>query len=185
MKQIKFLKDEPKAYGGELLKTRKGRMHGRPLDTRNTMHLILRSSKAIGDRSFWKPKNKIEIKRIIQKFSFKYGIKIHSLANVGNHLHFQIKLSNRYGYKPFIRAITSAIAMAVTGKNRWTTSNNKETKSFWDHRPFTRVVIGLRAFFNLQNYIEINQLEGFGMSRPQAQFFLAWENLRLSKKNSS
>jgi hypothetical protein len=115
MKQYQLLKDSPKAYGGDLLKTRKGRSEGRPLDTKNTMHLILRSTKAIGPWSFWKPKNKNEIRRITSKFSQKYGIKIISMANVGNHLHFQIKLTNRFTYKPFIRAMTSAIAMAVTG----------------------------------------------------------------------
>ena len=82
-----LLKDQPKAYGGELLKTRKGRSTGRPLDTRNTMHLILRSTKAKGEWSFWKPMNKEHIKSIVQKFSSKYGIKVLSFANVGNHLH--------------------------------------------------------------------------------------------------
>src|ERR1700689_5388498 len=104
--QLKLLKDEPKAYGGALLKTRKGRSRGRPLDTKNTMHLVLKSSKAVGDWSFWKPGNKEEIRKIIRKFSNKYGIKILSLANVGNHLHFQIKLYNIHTYKPFIRAVT-------------------------------------------------------------------------------
>ena len=111
--QLKLLKDQPKAYGGELLNKRKGRIRGRPLDTKNTMHLILKSSKATGDWSFWRPANKAKIKQIISKFSHKYGIKVHSMANVGNHLHFHIKLGNLHTYKPFIRAITAAIAMAI------------------------------------------------------------------------
>jgi hypothetical protein len=90
--QLRFLKDEPKAYGGELLKTRKGRAHGRPLDTKNTIHLVLRSSKASGDWSFKKPKNEAKIRDLTRRFSQKFGITVLSLANVGNHLHFQIKL---------------------------------------------------------------------------------------------
>jgi len=176
--QFKLLKDEPKAYGGELLKTRKGRRHGRPLDTKNTMHLVLRSSKATGEWAFWRPQNKVKIKLIISKFSQKYGIKVLSMANVGNHLHFQIKLGNRYGYKPFIRAITSAIAMAITGASRWNRLKHESKDRFWDRRPFTRVVQGLRAFLSLKNYIQINQLEGFGLQRPQARFFLAWNQLK-------
>ena len=116
---MKLLKDQPKAYGGDLLKTRKGRAQPRPIDTKNTKHLILRSSKAKGAWSFWLPKNKVKIRQIISKFSLKHGIKVHSLANVGNHLHFQIKIGSRYSYKRFIRAITSAIAMAVTSASRW------------------------------------------------------------------
>jgi REP element-mobilizing transposase RayT len=178
--QIKLLKDYPKAYGGKLLTTRKGRSQGRPLDTKNTMHLILKSLLATGEWSFWKPQNKNEIKRIISKFSNKYGIKIISMANVGNHLHFQIKLSNRYTFKPFIRAITSAIAMAITGASRW----NKLDIVFWDRRPFTRVVQGFKAYLNLKDYIEINRLEGFGFQKPQARFFFAWNQLKEAEANS-
>ena len=212
--QLKLLKNQPKSYGGELLKTRKGRSQGRPLDTKNTMHLVLRSSKARGELSFWKPKNKNEIKRIISKFSGKYGVKVLSMANVGNHLHFQIKLSNRYGYFAFIRAITAAIAMAVTNVSRWNSLGSatwqralesrvnalstgealpatpgrsaagsapvgahrdaRSRSSFWDYRPFTRVVMGLRAFLNLRDYIRVNEFEGFGFKRADAKFFLRW-----------
>ncbi|MGZ3694916.1 MAG: transposase [Bdellovibrionota bacterium] len=171
MKQLRLLKDQPKAYGGELLKTRKGRVHGRPLDTKNTMHMILRSSKAEGALSFKRPENAHKIRLIVKKFSEKYGVKILSLANVGNHLHFQIKLGNRYTYRPFIRAITAAIAMAVSGVSRWKKAKGK----FWDYRPFTRVVIGWKAFLTLRDYIEINQLEGVGYSRANAAFWIERE----------
>ncbi len=139
------------------MKTRKGRLGSRPLDTRNTMHLVLRSSRAKGDWSFSKAENHRKIKSITAKFSQKYAVKILSLANVGNHLHFHIKLGNRHTYKPFIRAVTSAIAMAVTGTSRW----KKQEGKFWDYRPFTRVVMGFKALLKIKDYIRINQLEGF------------------------
>lgn len=37
--QLNFLKKASRAYGGELLKTRKGRLRGRPIDTKNTKAL--------------------------------------------------------------------------------------------------------------------------------------------------
>jgi REP element-mobilizing transposase RayT len=166
--QITLLKKETKSYGGELLKTRKGRSSGRPLDTKNTMHLVLRSSKARGKWSFKAQGNAKAIKQIIQKFSLKYGVKVLSLANVGNHLHFQIKLTNRHTYKPFIRAITAAIRMAVTGVGK----GNPSKERFWDYRPFTRVVQGYRAFLTLRDYIHINQLEGQGARREEARFLV-------------
>jgi len=178
MKQIKLLKDQPMAYGGDLLKTRIGRSGPRPIDSRNTMHLVLRSLKARNEWSFWIPKNKNKIKQIVAKFSHKYGIKICSMANVGNHLHFQIKLSNRNTFKPFIRAITSAIATRITGANRWNPLKKKASDKFWDQRPFTRVVKSYRAYLNLRDYIEINRLEGFGFTKPQARFFYAWNQLK-------
>lgn len=177
-KQYKLLKDSPKAYGGDLTTTRKGRSQRRPLDTKNTTHLILKSTKAKGAWSFWLPKNKNKIRQIVLKFSQKYGIRIHSMANVGDHLHFQIKLSNRYTYEPFIKAITGAIALAITGASKINKLKVEAKDRFWDRRPFTRVVIGYKAFLNLRDYIEINRLEGFGFQRPQARFFFAWNKLK-------
>lgn len=170
MKQISLLKNNNKAYGGELLKTRKGRQGPRPLDTKNTMHMVLRSTKAKGTQSFCKPENYHNIKRITKKFSDKYGVQIISFASVGNHLHFHLKLVNRHTYKPFIRAITAAIAMAVTKASRWTKPSGPKQK-FWDYRPFTRVIIGFRALLNIRDYIKINQLEGF-YGREHAQLII-------------
>jgi REP element-mobilizing transposase RayT len=167
VKQLKLLKNEPLAYGGALLKTRAGRAHGRPLSTRETMHLVLRSTKATGALSFRCHSGRIEA--TLKKFSRRYGVKILSLANVGNHLHLQIKLSNRQLYKPFIRAVTAAIAMAVTGASRWKKMDGK----FWDYRPFTRVVKSWRGYLTLKDYIHINRLEGAGVNRPTARFILA------------
>lgn len=121
------------------------------------MHMVLRSSKAKGPWSFLRTENRHKITLIVDKFSKKYGVKIISLANVGNHLHFHLKLTNRHTYRAFIRAITSAIAMAITKKSRW----NKVKEKFWDYRPFTRVVMGFKALLKLRDYIRINQLEGF------------------------
>lgn len=196
--QISMLAKEKSAYGGDLLKTRAGRLRGRPLSTKATMHLVLRSSKAKGDWSFRKRRNATCINRIIDKFSVAYGVRVISMANVGNHLHLQIKLSNRFGYAPFIRAVTAAIAMAITGRNRWSIANyagNEEDlnadpmpetssslhrlsakvgkrEKFWDCRPFTRVVEGLKAVLTLRDYIRINQLEGAGNHRVDARFML-------------
>ena len=104
---------------------------------------------------------------LLDKFALRYGITIHSSGNVGNHLHLHIKLPNRMAYKPFIRALTGAIAMAVTGVNRW---NPGKTKlRFWDYRPFSRVVFGWRDFQGLNSYIQLNQLEGHGVPRDEAE----------------
>ena len=129
------------------------------------MHLVLRSSRATGTLSMKRHAGQIE--KILRKFSAKYGVKVLSLANVGNHLHLQIKLSVRQGYKPFIRAITAAIAMAVTGTSRW----NKAKEKFWDYRPFTRVMQGRRGFLTLRDYIRLNRLEGF-YGRANATFIM-------------
>jgi REP element-mobilizing transposase RayT len=167
--QIEMLAKFPSAYGGELLKTRKGRVRGRPLATKYSMHLVLRSSLAVKEKSFLKPIHSAAIKKIIKKFSLKYGVKVISLANVGNHLHFHIKLGNRHAYRAFIRAVTAAIAMAVSGVSRW--SKHIQGK-FWDYRPFTCIVETKRQFLNLRDYMQINKYEGLGYSRQTARYFI-------------
>lgn len=177
MKQLILLARDSSAYGGELLRTRKGRSKGRPLATKQTMHLVLRSSKARGEWSFRRAKNRRRIEEILNKFSRKYGVRIHSSANVGNHIHLHLQLSRRTGYRPFIRAVTAAIAMAVTGVNRWTRQRLGRTR-FWDLRPYTRVVMGWKDRCQLSDYLKINQLEGVGYWRTDAEF-LVRRGLRL------
>lgn len=182
-------------YGGDLMKKRAGRKGPRPLDTRNTMHLVLRSSQARGEQSFLRYQQ--PIKSIFKRFGDRHGVRILSLANVGNHLHLQINISNRYLYPSFIRATTAAIAMRVTGASKGKkiapilraklhaakphaklsasrpgTPRRANVRSFWDHRPWTRIVQGYRAILNLSDYIEINQWEGFGVPRTEARWIV-------------
>lgn len=178
--QLKLLKDEPKAYGGDLFKTRKGRSRGRPLDTKHSMHFVLRSSHATGAWSFWRHKAKIRF--IIEKFATKNGVRLLSFANVGNHLHIQLQLTNRHTYRRFIRAISAAIMMQITGVSRWTKIQIR--KKFWDSRPYSRVVIGYRAVLRLRDYIAVNQWEGMGYKRDRARFYMAWNKAMLSNNSS-
>lgn len=170
-KQLTLLKALPKAYGGDLLKKHKARQSGRPLDTRNSMHFVLRSTQAKGEWSFRRHQN--EIRKIIERFAIKFGVRLFSMANVGNHLHLHLQLTNRFAYDGFIRAISSAIMMRVTGISRW--NKIKLVKKFWDCRPFSRVIIGFSGLLKIRDYIAINKLEGIGYTKTQARFYLAWQ----------
>lgn len=176
MKQTAFITKNKLSYGGTLLKTRAGRSHGRPIDTKNSMHLVLRSSKAVKEHSFKTPQHARAIQSIVDKFSRKYGVVVFSLANVGNHLHFHIKISNRRTYTPFIRAVTAAIAMKISGASRW--KKSIFAGKFWDYRPFTRVVVGYSGFLKVRDYIQINQLEGLGVKRVQASWMLGMQKVK-------
>lgn len=156
------------AYGGHYRNTRKGRSRPRPISSRHSMHLVLRSTRARGDLSFWRAHNSRRIDSILAKFSKSHGVRIIAKANVGNHLHLHIRLLRISGYKRFIRAVTGSIAMAVSGRSRWNSASEPKQK-FWDLRPFTRIVIGRRDFSNVKNYIRINQLEGLGYPRSAAR----------------
>ena len=181
-RQLRLLNRSKSEYGGDLLKTRAGRSHGRPLSTRETMHLVLRSTKAKGEWSFLRAKNNQAIRRILARFSTKHGVRILSIANAGNHLHLQIKLTNRFGYASFIRAVTGAIAMAITRQSRWNSvasaklaDRNCSTK-FWDARPFTRIAKSFAEYVNLKNYVRLNEIESMGFSRREAREMVAGES---------
>jgi REP element-mobilizing transposase RayT len=135
------------------------------------MHLVLRSSKATGEWSFRRAKNRRKIETLLTKFSRRFAVGVLSMANVGNHLHLHVQLTNRFTYKPFIRALTASIAMAITGRNKWTRQRLGRVK-FWDYRPYTRVIVGLRALLGLRDYIRINTLEGYGYSRHEAVYWV-------------
>lgn len=185
MSQQKLLfKKSELAYGGSLLTKRKARQFARPLSTKHTMHLVLRSTRAVGRWSFNRPINNKNIRGILRKFSSKYCIQLLSLANVGNHIHLHMRLTNRHTYKPFIRAVTSAIAMAITGVSRWRRKTTM-SGSFWDRRPFTRIVIGRSSFLNVRDYIRINQLEATGYTRQQARQHVNWRYTEREILNST
>lgn len=166
--QLKFFKKHRSDYGGDLQTTRKGRQGPRPISTKHSMHLVIRSTKATKTWSMRQPHHKAKIKAILNKFAKRFGVLLISEANVGNHLHLEIRLSNRHTYKPFVRAVTAAIAMAITGASRW---NPKKIK-FWDHRPFTRIAETWKEVLNLRDYIKLNQFEGRGFKRAEARLLV-------------
>lgn len=135
------------------------------------MHLVLRSSKAKGEWSF--KRHAKAVRTIVDKFSDKHHVKIISYVNVGNHLHLQIQLGHRGAYRPFIRAVTAAIKMKVTGVSRWV--KNRAADKFWDLRPFTRIVTSFTERMNLKNYLMVNFYESMGYDRRQARFLTEWD----------
>ena len=164
VRQLNLIKPQKSDHGGSLRNKRKGRGM-RQISTNSTMHFVLRSTRAKGKwrfqatRRIWLP--------ILKKFANKYGVTILSHADPGNHIHLHLKFSNRRDYKPFIRGLTASIsiALATTGVSRW----KKVDLKFWDLRPFSRVVIGRKAFRFLADYIHLNQLEALGHSREVAR----------------
>lgn len=161
-RQHQLLKPHKTDHGGDHKNPQK---RARPLSTKESMHLVLRSTKAQGSLSFYKHKK--EIDQILQRFAAKYHIQILSYANAGNHIHLHLKLFKRQTYTKFIRAITAAVMMKVTGfcRDRPKPLNYK----FWDQRPFTRVIRSFRAFKNIVDYIQVNVFETMGYTRLEAR----------------
>lgn len=156
LSETEFYKAKP--FGGELLKKARNRT-ARPLSTQKAMHLVLRSSQATGDWSFRQPANRKIVDETLNKASKKYGIKVYRYVNSGNHLHLIVKLTNRFTYRSFIRALTGTLAIKITKSNKF----RRLTQRFWDRRPFTRLLEWGRDYNRAVDYLLLNQLEAAGI----------------------
>src|SRR5471030_2165101 len=128
-----FVGKNIKHFGGVYLKNSNPK-EKRPISTKRSMHLVLRSSMAKGGLSFLKRDNKI--REIISIQGKKHGVKIYRQANGGNHLHLMVLPRSRDAFNNFIRSISGIIARLILGAERGCAKGIK----FWDKRPFTRIV---------------------------------------------
>lgn len=146
-------------FGGSLSKKRCGRV-ARPVSTRDSMHLILKSSLAKGDFSFRAKDHAARIEASLRKNSARFGVELIRFSNNHNHLHLHVRFGSRDLYKRFVRSVSGHIAMIVTGANKTKPlAKIIGQKSFWDERPFSRVVHGRRGFRTANDYVRLNQLE--------------------------
>ena len=58
-------------------------------------------------------------------------------------------------------------------------------RKFWDQRPFSRVVFGRRAFYRVRDYVDMNELQGMGLDRASASYWIAREYDRGERTDSA
>lgn len=73
---------------------------------------------------------------------------------MGNHIHFQIRISDRKNFQNFLRSITSLIARHVTGARR-----GMSFGKFWQALAFTRVLATSFEVWGLRDYLTGNRVE--------------------------
>jgi REP element-mobilizing transposase RayT len=146
----------------------------RPISLKTSMHLILKTRLAKGEWSFLKGARRTHIKTLVQQVADQFHVQLLSGANVGNHIHLHLKFSKRAQYKAFIRVLTARIAFLVTKASKVNPLKDDRGKklSFWTQRPITRFVHGFKDFLRIENYLEINRLEGHGWPRAVVEFFV-------------
>jgi REP element-mobilizing transposase RayT len=157
--QLSMLKDKVlKHFGGNLLKG--NAKSARPLSTKEAVHLVLKSTQAIGTKSMLHTYNVNKINNIIRTHAKLCRIRIYHFVNVGNHLHLVIKLDDRKEFSRFIRIITGLIARHVLKAQRGpavddSTAAHKKTQ-FWVARPFTRLIAWGRDYDYIKKYMKKN-----------------------------
>ncbi len=140
------------AHGGAPSKGR--RKVRRPLDVRKPIHLVLKSSRARGDWSLLRDRNRHWIERLVAIKAKKFGVQIQGYVNVGNHLHIKLKLRDRNGFQKFLKAVTALIARRVTGARKGAPKGQ-----FWDALAYTKVIRVWRQEQTLNRYLHANQIE--------------------------
>jgi REP element-mobilizing transposase RayT len=151
------------SHGGDLSKGK--RKVRRPVDPKQALHLVLRSSKARGENSMLHPKHCKHIHEFTHSVGKRLGIRIYRYANVGNHIHLLIKVPSRAIWRRFLRELAGGIPIIVTGakKGAGLKRNEGSIRGFWDGLAFTRIVRFGRDFKTLCNYIVKNLFEAAGI----------------------
>lgn len=144
-----------KYFGGSYLKKSHAKMK-RPVTMKKSMHLVMRSSLAKGERSLLKHAQGIQ--EVVRWQAKKFGVRVYRFANAGNHLHMIILPSSRSGFNSFVRSLSGIIARMVLGAERGSAKNIQ----FWDQRPFTRILEWGREYQGVVRYLVQNSLEALG-----------------------
>lgn len=153
-----FLKKPRKKHGGEThAKTRK-RKEERPFDPAKQLHITMRSSGAVGDRSMLHPSRARIIRMIVFRAATRNGIELKQFVCVGNHLHFLIQTKSRrliparLALRAFLRESAGLIARAMTGAKK----GQPAARPFWDYLTWSRIVEWGRDLSRIKKYFQKN-----------------------------
>ena len=165
------------SHGGDLsYKQRKVR---RPLVAGKPIHVVFKSSKAIGKHSFYA--QKLIVSKLLKDLSKKYFVNIHDFANMGNHLHLKVSFKDLERFQNFLRTFAALCARKITKA----TKGNKFGK-FWDGLVFTRVLKSKLEELGLRSYFEGNHRQKELGYQERLTYLNQWnqfiKRLRLKKK---
>jgi REP element-mobilizing transposase RayT len=146
------------SHGGEHAQGK--RKIRRPLDPKQALHVVLKSSLARGANSMLHPKHCDHIHDLTQRLAKRWGVRLYRYANVGNHLHLLVKVPSRAIWQRFLKQLAGGIAIIVTGAKKGAAlSRNPSGRGFWDSLAFTRIIYFGRDFDRMCRYLIKNLFE--------------------------
>lgn len=170
------------AFGASLLKGSHPKTK-RVFNAKLPLHVVLKSSKAKGAQSFLLHSRKIAI--ILSNQAARHHVRLQQVANASNHIHLLLEAPSREHLSGFLRTITGHIALCVarkrkksaiqvSGAHQATTQPfvelpSRETASFWDARPFSRIVSRGRDHRHVARYLGMNSTEMARLSRANVR----------------
>jgi REP element-mobilizing transposase RayT len=97
------------SHGGSLRQERAGRS-ARPLSTRDSIHLVFKANRDVVRGGFRQSRRFALIHHLVQKYKFKFYVKVEQLSIQGDHLHLLIRTTRRSNYQSFFRVVAGQIA---------------------------------------------------------------------------
>lgn len=154
------------SYGGDLRKKRKGRKQ-RPLSRKHPLHLVFKVNKScLQNKNLRHPKCFSLIHQILNRWSHYFGVRVEQLSIQKDHIHILVRSSSRYQFRDFFRVMAGQIAQRFEQEGYLSvtdTPGGGKGTGLWKHRPFTRIVVGWKAYSIVRNYIQLNEKEALGV----------------------
>jgi REP element-mobilizing transposase RayT len=141
----------------------------RPFHSKADLHIVMRSEHATGKKSFLAHAKRVrEITNSLAKRSF---IELKDFANSGNHLHLIVRARSKPALTTFLKGLSGVLCRLVTGIQRGRAGEKRALGySFWDGRPFSRILTTMEIFRAVKNYLELNRFEiSAGLPRSLAR----------------
>lgn len=146
----------------------------RPFHRKQALHVTLRSSQAKGTWSFLKHDNYFLILDLLESLKRNFEITIEKQSINSNHLHLLLRAKTKEDLSGFLRALSGLIVRRITGAEKGNKLDlERQTgkqRKFWDHRPFSRIVVFGQDFANVVKYIAMNINESIG-DRSLGRYF--------------
>ncbi len=158
---------QAREHGGEKHAKLRCRKTVRPFDPGKPMHITMRSSMAVHERSMLHPTRARVIKDIVCRAARRRGIVIRKYVCVGNHLHLLIQtkarrmVQARPALRAFLREVSGLVARVMTGAQKGRPAKQR----FWDYLAWSRIVewgrdlVGLKHYFTKNEYDALLVLE--------------------------
>ncbi len=140
-----------KEFGGGLRPEK--RKVARPFHPKLALHLVLKSSNAVGALSLLHPGHCKRVNVLITETAKKYRVRLFRFSNSGNHLHLLAKFPDRITLRGFLRELAGQIARLITRAKK------TQPERFWSELPYSRIVDEGRSFLNTDSYVIRNQIE--------------------------
>ena len=125
------------------------------------MHVVFKAEIKNLKSGLRSPKGFTICQAILKRYAKYFHIKIEQQAVCRDHIHLLIRVQRRSLAQHFFRVVAGQIAQ----KFEYEKLNVTDTLSIWRHRPFTRVVKGLRAWVTARDYVKLNEFEATGRIR--------------------